>query len=385
MKCDVAVVGLGIVGASAVYAVAWAGARVLALDAGTPGGGTSGSSFAWLNSVRKEPDVYHRLNATGMTAHRDLSHELGGDAGYHEGGSLEWADDSDAERELRERVHRLASRGYPADWISRERATELEPGLAIPDQVRDVAFFAADAWLDAPRLIGRLLAAASARGAEVRDGKAVRSLRMRGDRIEALVVDDDEVTARSFLVCVGPATQAFLEPLGVVIPVGRVPGLLAVTSRPAVALGRVVHAPGLHLRPDAGGGLLLGAEDVDTLAANSGSPASLSALLLERAGRVFPAARPLRIVDSRIGVRPMPGDRHTIAGRIPGLANGWLIATHSGITLGPLLGRLLADEIVRDKPSPTLAPFRPDRFLAAGVTAGLQAVAGLGPRRPRRE
>jgi glycine/D-amino acid oxidase-like deaminating enzyme len=63
----------------------------------------------------------------------------------------------------------------------------------------------------------------------------------------------------------------------------------------------------------------------------------------------------------------MPGDRVTIAGRIPGLANGWLIATHSGITLGPLLGRLMADEIVRDKPSSALAPFRPDRFLAAGV------------------
>jgi len=233
-----------------------------------------------------------------------------------------------------------------------------------------VAFFAADAWLDAPRLIGRLLAAASARGAEVREGKTVRSLRTRGDRVEALALDDGEVTARSFLVCVGPATQAFLEPLGVSIPVGRVPGLLAVTSRPAAALGRVVHAPGIHLRPDAGGGLLLGAEDVDTLATHGGAPASLSALLLERAGRVFPAARSLRITDSRIGVRPMPGDKHTIAGRIPGLANGWMIATHSGITLGPLLGRLMADEIVRDKPSSTLAPFRPDRFLATGVTAG---------------
>jgi glycine/D-amino acid oxidase-like deaminating enzyme len=204
----------------------------------------------------------------------------------------------------------------------------------------------------------------------VRDGKAVRSLRTRGDRIEALVLDEGEMTARSVLVCVGPATQAFLEPLRVAIPVGRVPGLLAVTSRPSAALGRVVHAPGIHLRPDAGGGLLLGAEDVDTLAANAGSPASLSALLLERAGRVFPAARPLRIVDSRIGVRPMPGDHHTIAGRIPGLANGWMIATHSGITLGPLLGRLMADEIVRDKPSSTLAPFRPDRFLGAGVKSG---------------
>ena len=89
---DVAVIGLGMVGASAVYAAAGAGARVLALDAGPPGGGTSGTSFAWLNSVRKEPDVYHRLNAAGMTAHRELSKELGGDAGHHEGGSLEWAE-----------------------------------------------------------------------------------------------------------------------------------------------------------------------------------------------------------------------------------------------------------------------------------------------------
>jgi len=39
-----------------------------------------------------------------------------------------------------------------------------------------------------------------------------------------------------------------------------------------------------------------------------------------------------------------------------------MIATHSGVTLGPLLGRLLADEIVRGAPSAMLAPFRPDRF-----------------------
>jgi glycine/D-amino acid oxidase-like deaminating enzyme len=167
---DVAVVGLGIVGASAVYAAAWAGARVLALDAGAPASGTSGASFAWLNSVRKEPEVYHQLNAAGMTAHRELSKELGGDAGHHEGGSLEWAESGADERELRERVHRLASRGYPAEFISRDRARELEPGLAIPDNVGEVAFYGADAWLDAPKLIARLLAAASARGTDILEG-----------------------------------------------------------------------------------------------------------------------------------------------------------------------------------------------------------------------
>src|SRR5207245_3214183 len=155
-------------------------------------------------------EACRRRKAAGMTAHRELARELGGDAGYHDGGSLEWAEGADEERGLRDRVRRLASRGYPAEWITRERATGLERGLAIPDHVHEVAFYAADAWLDAPRLIGRLLAAASARGAEVRDGTPIRSLRARGDRIEAHVGDASETVATSFLVCVGPATQAFL-------------------------------------------------------------------------------------------------------------------------------------------------------------------------------
>ena len=364
---DLAIVGLGIVGASAVYAATRAGASVLALDAGVPGAGTSGTSFAWLNSCRKEPEHYHRLNVDGMIAHEELARELGGDAGHHAGGSLEWADPGDGERELRARVARLASRGYRAEWISRERAASMEPALAIPAHAHEVAFYAGEAWLDAPRLIQRLLDAASAKGAEVRERTPVHSVRARRGRLEALVVADGERSADAVLVCVGPSTQAFLEPLGVSIPVGRVAGLLAVTSRPAQTLQRVVHAPGLHLRPDASGGLLLGTEEVDELARKSdpsGFP-KLATILLERAARVVPAAREVTIVDSRLGVRPMPADHHTIAGRIPGLANGWMIATHSGVTLGPLLGRLMAEEIVRGVPQSVLAPFRPERFLAA--------------------
>jgi glycine/D-amino acid oxidase-like deaminating enzyme len=184
--------------------------------------------------------------------------------------------------------------------------------------------------------------------------------------VEALVVAGGEVQADSVLVCVGPAAGTFLHGLfGVSIPVGRVPGLLAVTSPPAQALGRVIHAPGIHLRPDASGGLLLGAGDVDGLITEASSPETAHAVagqLLERAARVVPAAKDVRLVDARIGVRPMPGDGLTIAGRVPGLANAWMLATHSGVTLGPLLGRLIAGEIVGGAPSPLLAPFRPDRF-----------------------
>ena len=365
---DLIVVGLGIVGACATWAAARAGVRVVAFDAGIAGEGTSGTSFAWLNAVRKEPEFYHRLNADGMAAHRELARELGADTGHHAGGSLEWAEGDDGERELRARVARLAGRGYPAEWITRERAVALEPALAVPERVREVAFYAADAWLDAPRLIRTLLSAASRHGAEIRERTRIEALRARGPRLEGVVVDGREVSADAVLICVGPATEAYLAALGVRMPVGRVPGLLAVTSPPAQPLQRVVHAPGVHLRPDVSGGLLLGADDVDAPAAQADSPTTLDALaasLLERASRVMLAARGVKVIDRRVGVRPMPADRHTIAGRVPGFDNAWMIATHSGVTLGPLLGRLIAEEIVDGASHAALAPFRPERFATA--------------------
>lgn len=364
---DVAVIGAGIVGASAVYAATRAGASVIALDAGVPGAGTSSTSFAWLNACKKEPEHYHRLNAAGMAAHRELARELGGAPTHHDGGSLEWAEGGEKEAELRERVARLAGRSYPAEFISRERALALEPGLGIPEHVREVAFFGADAWLDAPGLVRNLLDAATAKGAEVRPHTPVRSLRVTGPRVEGITIDGGEIVARTVLVCVGPTTKAFLEPLGVTMPVGRVFGLLTVTSRPSQPLGRVVHAPGVHLRPDVSGGLMLGADDLDgpvVETASAAARAEIAARMIERAGRVYPSARDVTLVEHRVGVRPMPDDRHTIAGRVPGFENAWMIATHSGVTLGPLLGRLIADEIVREVPSAMLAPFRPDRFAA---------------------
>src|SRR5437016_2091836 len=194
--------------------------------------------------------------------------------------------------------------------------------------VRVVALDAADGWLDAPRLIRALLAAVSARGADVRERAPVRSLAVRARRVQTVVAEGGEAIAGSVLVCVGASTQEFLSPLGVSIPVGRVPGLLAVTSPPAQPLRRVVHAPGIHLRPDAGGALVLGAEDVDAPAAEARSPSrldELAALLLERAAHVVPAARGVKVVDRRVGVRPMPADRHTIAGRLPGFDNIWVV------------------------------------------------------------
>ena len=369
---DVAVIGAGILGAAAAYRLACAGRRVLVIEAREPASGASGNSFSWLNAVSKEPEAYHRLNADGIVEYERLTEALGTEIGVHGGGSLQWSDAPDEQARLRERTARLAERGYQADWISRDEALRLEPGLAIAPEVDGVAYHAGDAWADAPRVVRALLNRALAEGADLWRGARVQELRRNGDRVASVVTERGEVQAEQVLLCTGTGTPALLTPLGVTLPVERVPGLLAITSPLEQRPGRVVYAPGVHMRADVDGGLRLGADDVDALTQEdtpSGAPPEYARVLLERAARAFPAAQRAEIVRVLIGVRPMPGDGHSIAGRVPGLGNAWVLVTHSGITLGPLLGRLIAEEMTGGAMDPRLAMFRPERFLDSPTRA----------------
>ncbi|HEX7102900.1 MAG TPA: hypothetical protein VF201_09680, partial [Nitrolancea sp.] len=68
------------------------------------------------------------------------------------------------------------------------------------------------------------------------------------------------------------------------------------------------------------------------------------------------------VVDARIGVRPYPQDGRSCAGPVSAIHGYYEAVTHSGVTLGPLLGRLLAQTITNGQNDPLLAPFSPDRF-----------------------
>src|SRR6266705_1132098 len=125
----VVVIGAGVYGAAVAASLTRRGARVTVVDAGAPGGGTSGATFSWTNALGKEPRPYHELSVASMEAHRKLAAEAVYGDWYYERGNLEWADDDDEREELRRKVTGVLEYGYEARWLSRAEALGLEPDL----------------------------------------------------------------------------------------------------------------------------------------------------------------------------------------------------------------------------------------------------------------
>ena len=365
---EVAVIGGGIIGAATAYRLAAAGLRATLIDAGEPGRGTSASSFAWLNSAHKEPRPYHDLNVAGMAEHTALADEFAAAPWLHRDGGLHWATTPEGETRLGEHTDRLNAWGYTMERLTDAEAHELEPGLRLdPEVVRAIWHAPVEGWCDVPLLIRALLDRARELGATVRAGDGVAAVERRGDRVTGLRLASGATLATdAVVVCAGPRTAEVAALFGVTVPVTRLPGLLAVTAPVARPLRRVCIAENITLRADPSGGLVLAhAADLDaTIDADTPltPPPPACAVALARGGEFFPDVLRVGLAAARIGVRPMPADDVSIVGALPGYANAYVVATHSGVTLGPLLGRLIAEEIATGQPTAQTAPFRPDRF-----------------------
>jgi glycine/D-amino acid oxidase-like deaminating enzyme len=151
------------------------------------------------------------------------------------------------------------------------------------------------------------------------------------------------------------ATGEIARLAGVALPIDRVPGRLIYTAPVATTLRRPIHAPGCHFRPDGGGRIVLAEGAHDQVWAEAAPPWPPERSLATVAAHL-PALEGARVEATRIGVRPMVGG-------IPGLDGFYVVASHSGVTLGPLWGRLAASELLDGASDPRLGPYRPTRFL----------------------
>ena len=362
----VVIIGAGVVGAAAAYRLATAGADVTLVDQGEPGAGTTSTSFAWLNANNKPPAAYHALNVDGIHAHTRLAADLGTAPWLHMNGSLRCAVGAMATERLAAHVAALQRLGYPAELIERTEAQALEPAVQWPDAAGTAfASFPLEGWADGPMLVATLLAAAQSLGATAHRRDGVAAIESVGDRATGVhLASGTRLTADQVVIAAGRWSDRVAALAGLHVPLAPTCGLLAVTAPLQHGPRSVVHAPDVQFRPEAGSRVVLQADDTDAMVdpATPRHPNLPACRELWRRARAYlPELAGAGIVEARVGIRALPADGYPLVGSVPGYANLYLAVTHSGMTLGPLLGELVAAEVLGAAPDPRLATFRPDR------------------------
>jgi glycine/D-amino acid oxidase-like deaminating enzyme len=366
----VIVVGAGVLGASVARSLSLAGEDVLLLDRWRAGTGTSSTTFAWTNANRKPDPNYYRLNLAGMDEHAKLSRELPGDPSHFQSGGLQWAD-SESEPWLAKNVERLQAVEYPVRWVGRDEAATIAGDIRIPNAVSSIAHFPTEGYVRPDRLVENLLADAVRHGATVSIAEVVNISDGPG-QASVTLAGGEVCTADRVVLATGRWTDKLAADSGMDVPMvtdiergSPIIGLLGYVRCPKIDIRCVIHTPGLNLRPGAGHHTVLQALDLNSDVDPSNPPApngEIANTIARRLSALLLNPNQVPEIDLRVGFRSLPADGNTIAGYTSERSRVYCVVSHGGITLAPLLGRLVATEIVADQAQDLLQPFRPTRF-----------------------
>ncbi|WP_328980525.1 FAD-binding oxidoreductase [Streptomyces canus] len=366
----VIIVGAGVLGVSVARQLAVAGKDVLLLDQRGAGTGTTATTFAWTNSSRKPDPDYHRLNLAGMEEHARLAEQLRGAPSYFPSGALQWADAANEQR-LAGNVERLQALGYPAHWVTPNAAARTAGGLRIPATITSIAHFPSEGYVLPDRFVNNLLADAEQHGATFAIGEVV-AINDGPDRVSVTLAGGEVCTGDRVVLAAGRWTEPLAARAGIDVPMvtdagrgAQTVGLLGYARSPQLDLRCVIHSPGLNLRPEAGRHTVLQALDLNAHVDPADPPSAdgdIASTLARRFSALLPDPGRAPEIDLRIGLRSLPADGHTVAGYASAQSRVYCLVSHSGVTLAPILGRLVAAEITTDQEQDLLGAFRPTRF-----------------------
>jgi glycine/D-amino acid oxidase-like deaminating enzyme len=332
---DLVVVGAGIVGASVAYHAARAGAVVALVDAGRPGAGVTADSFAWIGASGVCTGPAAGLRATATEEYRRLEAELPG-LPVTWSGSLSW----DAEDGAPEA-------GPGQEIVDAATVVTLEPTLRQPPEW--AVWAPGDGAVDPVGVTERLVAGARAHGARVHPDTPVTAVRRDvAGRVVGVETAAGPLFGATVVLAAGVATAALGAPLGIRVPVDPSPATLFRLRAPAGLVRAVVNTRDFDLRQVA----------TDRLLAAADSPEQTLAAVRS----TFRGAASVELLSTRLGVRPMPADGGPIVGPVAEVPGLYLAVMHSAVTLAPVVGNLVARELVDGIVESALAGCRLDRF-----------------------
>jgi sarcosine oxidase subunit beta len=353
-RIDVAIIGGGIVGASAALALRQAGLSVALIERGRCGSGSSGVNYG---GVRRQGRTLVQMPLT-QRAHGiwgRLPQLIGIDGEYLRSGHL-----------------KLARSASDMAALEAYRALTAPFGMDL-ELLGPSALHARFPWLGAaavggslcpqdghanPRLVSPAFARAAARaGAQIHEQCQVTDFGPEAQGFFVRAESGLELRSRYLLNCAGAWAGMIAQRFGETVPMQSSHPVMAVTEPMPMfmSLSLGVEGGGIYARQAPRGNCVIGGSHGYALDANRARPSrDAIGLVLQRSVDLMPALRHAHIIRTWSGTEGYLPDREPIIGpsaTTPGLFHGFGFAG-AGFQIGPAVGEVLA-ELVRDGVSST--------------------------------
>jgi len=360
-RADVVVIGGGAAGLSTAYYLARGGADVLVIDRDEPGMAASTANAGSLHVQLLSYDFNDDTPADGgPAAHtlplgprsialwKQIAAEAGEDLGIHTEGGLMLAEDEAALAWLRRKSMMERRRGIESHVIGANELRSLAPALS--DRMVGADFVPAEGYGDPLRGMAALLRLAQDAGARLLRGAEVRTIERAGAGW-VVMTDKGPVAAGRVVNAAGPWAARIGRMVGCDLPVTGTVQQVIVTE-PAPPLTRHLIAVAnrhLSLKQQASGGFLIGGGWFGGFDPASGRSHTLRRNIegnLWVCGRALPVVRALSLVRAWTGIN-VAIDRAPLLGEMLGLPGFYNTVTANGYTLGPVVGQITAEAILR--------------------------------------
>lgn len=369
----IAVIGGGIVGASAAFHLASSGIDTVLVESEQSGRATSaGAGIISPGSTMRDLPAFFALAQPAVSYYPVLVEALAEagvyDAGYEVCGQLMVADTPEKAEALpaqKALVQQRLDGGMPnIGTISDVSPAEAQTLLPTLGDVLAAIHLSDAARVDGARMRDAMTKAALNLGARVISGAA--TLVMDGGKASGIAVGDETIAVDAVVVSAGAWSNTVLAPTGFALPLAPQKGQIIhidmpeqdTTNWPILTWNSSQYQ--LCFGPNR---VVCGAtREFDSGYDTRVTPAGVTEVLNEQL-RICPGLAHGTIAEVRVGLRPYADDGVPFIGPVPGCENVIVGSGHgpSGLTLGPYSG-LLTAELAQDmRPSVDVSSFRLDR------------------------
>jgi D-amino-acid dehydrogenase len=362
----VIVVGGGILGASAAYHLARAGAEVVLADAAHEGRATAAGAGIVCPWANDDGGLWYSFYGEGAKFYprviAALAEDGETDTGYARVGGLVVDADASLLDDLATRIAGRAAERPEAGAVTRLAPAEARGHFPPLHPEFGGVHIAGGARVDGRLMAAALRRAAAKRGVTERAGLA--TLVAEGGRVRGIRIGEERIEADAVIVTAGAWARELLAPLGLALDVapqrGQITHLRVRTGD--TGAWPVILPTGSHYLlsfPDQR--VVVGATRETGAGFDYRVTAAGQAEVLNNALAVAPGLADATLIETRIGFRPAAGAMRPLLGGVPGI-EGLVIGNGlgaAGLTMGPFAGFLLSELVLGRAPEHPLDPFRP--------------------------